>query len=120
MMNILNSGQIVIPASESEMVVGEPCAVIWDLPSGRDWYLGFVTSVIDNDTYIVDHLERSTRDESKMCWRYPRRQDEHEVEITQIIPCNVIGAWSQTNTRKQSFELSNWEIIEGVFRSLYE
>ena len=73
MMNILNSDQIVIPASESEMVVGEPCAVIWDLPSGRDWYLGFVTSVIDNDTYIVDHLERSTRDESKMYWRYPRR-----------------------------------------------
>lgn len=111
--------QTPIADESTEIAINEPCIVVWDMPNGREWFLGFVRSQ-STGGYVVDHLEQVPKTDGKMYWRYPKTSDEHEVETMQIIPCNVIGAWDRTKNRRHTFELSNWEIIEGLFRSLYE
>ena len=72
-----------------------------------------------NNKYLVDHLELVSKEKTKKCWRYPAKPDEHEVKLVQIIPCNIIGTWNMTS-RKSTFEVDNWQIIEGLFQSLYD
>ena len=48
-----------------------------------------------NNKYLVDHLELVSKDKTKKCWRYVAKPDEHEVELVQIIPCNIIGTWNK-------------------------
>ena len=48
-------------------------------------------------------------------------------ETDQIIPCNIIGSWDLCSLQYDNdggngtslFVLDNWEIIEGIFMSMY-
>ena len=99
--------------------LNEPCAVVWDTPSGREWYIGMTRSKIDDESFLIEYLECFNLNSTKRSWRYPRKEDEQITETIQIIPCNVIGAWDMTS-RQPKFEVENWEIIEGVFQSMYK
>ena len=106
--------------------ISEPIIVIWDIKGYRKWYLGFVRKQVQEDMYMVDHLQCvSKRKGCKQYWQWPIRDDIQEVESDQIIPCNIIGTWDYSNLEygnedyKSTFVLDNWEIIEGIFVSLY-
>ena len=49
------------------------------------------------------------------------------MEVDQIIPVNVIGSWDLSglegkndNDASAIFVLDNWEIVEGLFASMYK
>ena len=73
---------------------------------------------ISEDEYEIDYLERDPMDTSKKRWRYPKKEAIYVTKTVQVIACNVIGAWDMTR-RKPTFILDNWEIIDGLFQSLY-
>ena len=100
-----------------DIVLNEPCIVLWDEGKTRNWYVGISISK-EGDAYLVDHLERVPRHQSKECWQYPSSPDLQLVELIQIVPCNVIGSWDLTRP-KSIFKLSNWDIIEGLVKSMY-
>ena len=121
MVSVLQGSTKEVPESDqnNEYALNEPCIVIWDVEYGREWYVGIVRTCIDNEHYLIDHLERVPTDTTKKSWRYPIRPDEQIVETNQIVPCNIIGAWNYMSNRATIFELSNWEIIEGLYKSMY-
>ena len=78
---------------------------------------------------MIDHMELSpkTKGCSKEFWRWPKIKEELEVEVDQIIPVNVIGSWDLSglegendNDASDIFVLDNWEIVEGLFASMYK
>ena len=101
--------------------------VIWDVRGGRKWYVGLIRKQLNDNWYLVDHMELASRTKgSKGLWRWPLDKEELEVESDQIIPVNVIGSWDLSCVQRQGdasatgvFVLDNWEIIEGVFKSMY-
>ena len=103
----------------SEPVINEPCIVIWDEASDRKWYLAMCRSKLDHEKFLVDHLECVSKNGIKHHWRYPTKSDEQEVELDQIIPCNIIGAWNLQG-RSFTFELDNWHVIDGIFQAMYK
>ena len=72
-----------------------------------------------NQSFLIEYLECFNLNSTKRSWRYPRKEDEQITETILIIPCNVIGAWDMTS-RQPKFEVENWEIIEGLFQSMYK
>ena len=50
------------------------------------------------------------------------------MEVDQIIPVNVIGSWDLSRLERKNdsdgasgiFVLDNWEIVEGIFASMYK
>ena len=100
MLSVLDDLQVVVKDSsnveEDELPLNEPCAVIWDNPNGREWFIGMTRERINKDKYLVDYLEQDTKDTSKKLWRYPHKDDEQLTKTIQIISCNVIGAWDLT------------------------
>ena len=104
---------------EISVPLNEPGAVVWDTPSGREWYIGMTRRKINGESFSIEYLEGCNLDSTKKSWRYPRKEDEQITETIQIIPCNVIGAWDMSS-RQQTFVVENWEAIEGVFQSMYK
>ena len=102
---------------EPEVTVNEPCIVIWDTNTSRQWYLGICVSEESDGTYTVEHLERCFENESKT-WKHPSRPDIQNVDSLQILPCNIIGGWD-LRKRVMTFNLENWETIDVLFRSFY-
>ena len=102
---------------DPEVLVNEPCIVVWDTSLGRQWFVGICISDDGDDTYTVEHLERCNPNQSKL-WKYPSNPDIHTVNTVQIIPCNIIGSWDMTR-RVMTFNLENWEMIAVLFRSFY-
>jgi hypothetical protein len=109
---------MVDESDENDIPLNEPCAVIWDDSTKREWFIGMTREKIGKDEYLIDYLEPDPKDSSRKHWRYPSKPDEQQTNVIQIIPCNVIGAWDLT-TRKPTFVLHNNEIIQGLFQELY-
>ena len=94
-----------MPSQQTEVAVNEPCVVIWDTSSNRQWYVGICISEESADRYTVEHLERCISNESKM-WRHPLRPDIQTVHSLQILPCNILGSWN-LQKRAMTFDLEN-------------
>ena len=60
-----------ITTKQTSIPLNEPCAVVWDPPRGREWYIGMTRSIIDEESYTIEYLERHTSDSTKKLWRYP-------------------------------------------------
>ena len=45
--------------------LNEPCAVIWDTPRGREWYIGMTRSITDEDSLVIEYLECIDTNSSK-------------------------------------------------------
>ena len=65
-----------------------------DEVGGRNWYVAICREKINEEQYMVEHLERLTNDKTKRCWKYPEKTDEQIVELEQVIPVNVIASWN--------------------------
>ena len=103
--------------------------VIWDTKGGRKWYVGLVKEHLDTDKHIIDHMELWSKTKgSKGFRRWPKTKEEFEVEVDQIIPVNVIGSCDLSRLERKNdrdgasgiFVLDNWEIVEGIFASMYK
>ena len=102
---------------DPQVLVNEPCIVIWDTSLGRQWFVGICISDDGDDTYTVEHLEHCNPNQSKL-WKHPSHPDIHTVNTVQIIPCNIIGSWDMAR-RVMTFNLENWEMIAVLFHSFY-
>ena len=83
----------------------------------RNWHIGYCKDVIDKDTYIVEHLER-TRKGANLKWRYPTQEDIQTVEAEQILNCEINGTWDILADRNMNFTLHNHKVIEAKFSKL--
>ena len=102
-----------------EVPLKEPCAVVWDASLGRNLYIGMAREKVDENYYMVEYLECVSPDSTRRLWKYPKKEDEQKTNIVQIIPCNVLGSWNMTS-RQSKLEVENWEVIEGLFQSMYK
>ena len=95
----------------------QPLAVVWN-ESGdtKKWYVGFVMSE-EEDTAVVDHLERNVPSSSKE-WKRPSLDDVQSVNFVQVIPCVVNGEWNFSG-RIAKFCVSNYEDIDIKFNELF-
>ena len=109
--------EVASGTAEPDIVVNEPCVVIWDVNNVRQWYLGICQNDNGNGTYIVEHLERCNPNDG-LRWRYPKQQDIQTVDVLQIIPCNIIGSWDLSK-RIMTFVLDNYHTIDALFQSFY-
>ena len=48
--------------------LNELCAVIWDTPCRREWYIGMTRSIIDEDSLVIEYLECTDTNSSKKTW----------------------------------------------------
>ena len=110
---------VEIQEESEEIPLNEPCAAVWDTSLGRNWYIGMTRGKVDENNFRVEYLECVNRDSTRRSWRYPVRDDEHNTSLIQIIPCNVLGSWDMSS-RQTKFEVENWEVIEGLFQSMYK
>ena len=107
--------------------MNEPVVVIWDVKGVRKWYIGIMKEQLDDDLYLVDHMELASQVKGcKGRWRWPIKKEECDVETDQIVPVNVIGSWDLSSVQRRGddgatgvFVVDNWEIIDGVFLSMY-
>ena len=102
-----------------ELLINEPCIIIWDEVGGQNWYVAMCREKINEEQFMVEHLECLPNDEAKRCWKYPEKTGEQVVELEQVIPVNVIASW-YLKTRINILELDNWDIIEALFEGLYK
>ena len=97
--------------------INDLCVVVWQSADNKyDWYLGYVKSYIDGESYVIDHLQRVLPG-SHHQWMYPKREDIQTVELDQIIPFDVIGQWIfSPDYRKRFYTLENYKDISGAFK----
>ena len=117
--NTVAGVDVEINEEPEEVPLNEPCAVVWDAPLGRNWYIGMAREKVDENYYMVEYLECVSPDSTRRSWKYPKKEDEQKTNIVQIIPCNVLGSWNMTS-RQSKLEVENWEVIEGLFQSMYK
>ena len=77
-----------------EIPLNEPCAVIWDNPNGREWFIGMAQERISKDEYLIDYLEPDPKDTSKKHWQYPHKDDQQQ---TKAIPTGFALALNYLN-----------------------
>ena len=49
---------------QTMLPLNEPCAVIWDTPNGRERFIGMTRSIVDEESYTIEYLQRYTNDSS--------------------------------------------------------
>ena len=50
-----------------ELLINEPCIIIWDEVGRQNWYVAMYREKINEEQYIVEHLECLPNDEAKRC-----------------------------------------------------
>ena len=55
---------------------------------------------------------------AKKAFGHPTHFDIQNVDLLQILPCNIIGSWDPRK-RIMSFDLENFETMDVLFRSIY-
>ena len=93
----------------------QPLAIVWDHVNGkRYWCVGFFLREDDEDCVQVDHLEqKSTKGLNQ--WVRPERDDIQNVELNQLLPCNVQRHWDFSKSRQPVYILENFSGLESVF-----
>ena len=87
-------------------------AVTWVVSDKKTWYLGYITDISkDDDTYIVDHLERVYQERNEI-WRFPKKEDMLKVDFMQIICIKPDYEWDVQNIRTQKMRLKNHKVID--------
>lgn len=99
----------------TEFETNDNCVVLWYINGRWDWFIGYVKERLNDDQYMVDHLER-VRSGNNSGWRYPSADDTNTVDHDQIIPIKIIGDWNITqNTRQMVFSIKNYAEIQRKF-----
>ena len=61
--------------------------------------------------FIVDHLVRVLKN-SDTRWKYPSREDIHEVDSDQLVNCVIEGEWDMApDARKRYYDLKDIKSI---------
>ena len=95
-----------------EVFINSVVAVTWVVNDKKTWYLGYITDISkDDDTYIVDHLERVYQERNEL-WRFPKREDMLKVDLMQIICIKPDYEWDIQNIRTQKMRLKNHKVID--------
>ena len=68
--------------------------MIWDEKDERKWYVAICRKRLNQQQFLVEHLQRVSKDHTKRCWKYPSKPEEQTVILDQIIPVNVLGSWN--------------------------
>ena len=91
------------------------CAVVWeDENDSYSWFLGYIKEQV-NDMFIVDHLARAVKN-SHSKWKYPSQEDVQQVDMDQIVDCDIEGEWDmEADSRKRFFNLHNGKTISCAF-----
>jgi hypothetical protein len=79
----VNGVDVEINEEPKEVPLNEPCAVVWDAPLGRNWYIGMAREKVDENYYIVEYLECVSPDSTRRSWKYPKKEDEQKTNIFQ-------------------------------------
>ena len=78
----------------------QPLAIVWDhVNEKRYWCVGFFLREDDEDCIQVDHLEQKSTKGLKPMVRH-ERDDIQNVELNQLLPCNVQGHWDFSKSRQ--------------------
>ena len=67
---------------------------------------------------VPDFSRSSFLKMAKKAFGHLTHHDIQNVELLQILPCNIIGSWDPRK-RIMSFDLENFETIDVLFRSIY-
>ena len=79
--------------------------------------MGYCKEVKDNDTYVIEHLER-VRQGCNLKWRYPTTEDIQVVEGDQLLDCEINGDWDVLPDKNMCFTLQNHKFIDEKFVEL--
>ena len=101
------------PRQKLEVFINSVVAVTWVVNDKKTWYLGYIIDISkdQDDTYIVNHLERVHPERNEL-WCYPKREDILKVDLMQIICINPDYEWDVQNIRTQKMILKNHKVID--------
>ena len=102
---------------EPLITVNQICIALWIENGTRNWYVGYCKEVKENDTYVIEHLERVRRG-CNLKWRYPTTEDIQVVEGDQLLDCEINGDWDVLADRNMCFTLQNHKFIDEKFVEL--
>ena len=98
----------------SALKVNQPVAVLWDMKSKKQWFIGSLLGTNADGTYRIDHLERVDSRSNRGWQRRSGNDDIQDADEIQILPVMVHGDWDFTH-EKPSYLISNErEITENV------
>ena len=81
-------------------------AVIWVVGAKKTWYLGYVNEVKDDDSVVIEHLERVKRGDNRN-WKFPAKDDICAADLVQLINIKPDSEWDYTNARCHKLLLKN-------------
>ena len=96
------------------------CVSVWYEGEQTTWYIGFFTSIKDDQTFVVEQLVRVERGADLM-WVHPSSPILEEVTSDQVLRykngklLEVKGSWNYE--RKNKFTLKNKDEIKKEFES---